>query len=100
MRAYRLLAESSELTGTFNVCTGRTHSTAEQVAAIATLVPEVQIEHVIDPALVRASEVMELRGAPAALITATGWRPEIPYTETLADTVAHWDAELRGEMRN
>jgi GDP-4-dehydro-6-deoxy-D-mannose reductase len=95
VRAYRLLAAGS-LTGVVNVCTGVTRSTAEQVAELARQVPDVEIQHAVDPALVRASEVMELRGDPTRLESETGWRPAIPFERTLADTLAHWEHEPPG----
>lgn len=93
VRAYRALAGSS-LSGVVNVCTGVTRSTADQVATLARLAPDIAIEHVVDPELVRASEVMELRGDCARLAQETGWRPEIPYEQTLADTIDFWEREL------
>jgi len=39
--------------------------------------------------------VMEVRGAPGRLRDATGWRPEIPLEQTLADTVAWWRERIR-----
>jgi GDP-4-dehydro-6-deoxy-D-mannose reductase len=93
VRAYRLLA-ISDLAGIFNVCSGVTRSTADQVTELARQTAPLAIEHVVDPALVRASEVMELRGDHSRLTAATGWSPEIPFARTLADTLAHWgDAE-------
>lgn len=93
VRAYRLLA-SSPVSGVVNVCTGATRSTAEQVAELARQVPDVAVEHLVDPELVRSSEVMELRGDPSRLTDETGWRPRIPYEQTLADTIAFWEREL------
>lgn len=93
VRAYRALARSSA-TGVVNVCTGVTRSTAEQVAALARLAPDVAIEHVVDRRLVRATEIMELRGDPSRLQAATGWRAEIPYEQTLADMLDFWEREL------
>jgi len=93
VNAYRMLAASS-VSGVVNVCSGVTRSTAEQVAELARLAPELAIEHVVDPQLVRSSEVMELRGDPSRLRDQTGWRPEIPYEQTLADTIDFWEREL------
>ena len=93
VRAYRLLAASS-VTGVVNVCTGVTRSTAEQVAALARLAPDLAIEHVVDPELVRSTEVMELRGDPARVHEQIGWRAEIPYEQTLADTIDYWEHAL------
>lgn len=97
VRAYRLLADSS-LSGVVNVCTGVTRSTAEQVAELTRQAQDIEIEHVVDPELVRASEVMELRGDPSRLHSETGWRPEIPYERTLADTIAFWERALPGRQ--
>jgi GDP-4-dehydro-6-deoxy-D-mannose reductase len=85
VRAYRLLAERAA-PGVYNVCSGRTASTRELVAALG-LEPEV------DPALLRPHEVMELRGAYDALRAATGWEPEIPLAQTLQDTLTWWRDE-------
>lgn len=93
VRAYRLLADHGE-PGVFNVCSGRTASAAELVAALGRAAG-VAVEHVVDPALTRAHEVMEVRGSYARLHAATGWEPEIELERTLADTVEWWVAEIR-----
>ena len=82
VRAYRLLAERGE-PGVYNVCSGRTASAGELVAMLGA-------EYEVDPKLVRAHEVMEVRGDPSKLRAATGWEPEISLETTLADTVAWW----------
>ncbi len=54
-----------------------------------------EIEHSVDPALVRAHEVMEIRGSAERMRAATGWEPEIALSATLADTVSWWREEIR-----
>ena len=93
VRAYRLLAEAGE-PGIFNVCSGRSASARELLTALAE-VAGVEIDHRVDPALVRAHEVMEIRGSAEKLRAATGWEPEMPLERTLADTVAWWREEIR-----
>jgi GDP-4-dehydro-6-deoxy-D-mannose reductase len=93
VRAYRLLAERGE-PGVFNVCSGRAASARELLAALARGAGA-GLEHEIHPGLVRAHEVMEVRGSPERLRAATGWEPEIPLERTLADTVAWWREQLR-----
>ena len=88
VRAYRALADTAE-PGVYNVCSGRAASAAELVAALGR-VAGVEVDHVVDPSLRRANEVMEVRGSSARLHAATGWEPEIPLEQTLADTVAWW----------
>jgi GDP-4-dehydro-6-deoxy-D-mannose reductase len=93
VRAHRLLAERAD-PGIYNVASSRSVSARDQVALITELIAPITIEHVIDPARVRAHEVMDLRGSHERLTTATGWQPEIPLRQTLADTIAWWEAEL------
>jgi GDP-4-dehydro-6-deoxy-D-mannose reductase len=94
VRAYRLLAERAE-PGIYNVCSGRTASGRELIAALADAAGA-RLEHVVDESLVRAHEVTEVRGSPERLKGATGWEPEIPLERTLADTVAWWRAREAG----
>jgi GDP-4-dehydro-6-deoxy-D-mannose reductase len=93
VRAYRLLAETG-VPGIFNVCTGSSASPRELLAALSRAAG-VEVEHEIDPALVRAHEVIEIRGSPKRLRESTGWEPQIPLEQTLADTVAWWRNEIR-----
>jgi GDP-4-dehydro-6-deoxy-D-mannose reductase len=98
-RAYRLLAALPAEPGrmeVYNVCSGRSVSTTDQVATLAALLDPIEMRHVVDPARVRASEVMELRGDHAKLTSATDWRPQISLERTMADTIDWWERELAG----
>ena len=92
VRAYRLLAAAGQ-PGVVNVCSGRTASARELVAALGRTAG-VEIEQVVDERLVRAHEVKEIRGSAVRLRELTGWQPEIPLETTLADTVAWWRREI------
>lgn len=92
-RAYRLLADRAE-PGIYNVGTGRSVKVAELVALLGEVF-DTQIEHVVDEALVREGEVIEIRASCARLAAVTGWEPEIPLERTLADAVAWWEQELQ-----
>jgi GDP-4-dehydro-6-deoxy-D-mannose reductase len=90
VRAYRLLAlRPGEPGAAYNVCSGRTASARELVRALAEQAG-VAVEHVTDPSLMRAHEVMEVRGSAEALHRATGWTPAIALEDTLRDTIAWW----------
>jgi GDP-4-dehydro-6-deoxy-D-mannose reductase len=89
VRAYRALAVHGEPGGIYNVCSGVTRSARELLVALGE-VAGVAIDHVVDPAKVRAHEVFEIRGANDHLTAATGWRPEIPLETTLRDTLQWW----------
>jgi GDP-4-dehydro-6-deoxy-D-mannose reductase len=94
-RAYRALAAGGE-PGPCNVCSGRTASVRDLLRELSEQTGA-EIEHVVDPGLVRAHEVTEIRGSHERLTAATGWEPEIPLQRTLADTVAWWAASLDSE---
>jgi GDP-4-dehydro-6-deoxy-D-mannose reductase len=94
VRAYRLLAERGEAGAVLNVCSGVTRSARELLVALGE-VAGVAVDHQVDPARVRAHEVVEVRGANDAIAAATGWRPEIPLQTTLRDTLEWWRERLR-----
>jgi len=96
VRAYRLLAEHAPA-GVYNVSTGASISAAEQVALLGEVIAPIAIRHEVDPARVRASEVMDLRGDHAALTAATGWEPEIPLRQTMSEAVTWWERTLAAD---
>jgi GDP-4-dehydro-6-deoxy-D-mannose reductase len=93
VRAYRLLAERAT-PGIYNVSSGVSVSAGELVALLADAVAPIDIVHEVDPARVRAREVMDLRGSNERLHRETGWRPEIPFRQTIRDMVAWWERQL------
>jgi GDP-4-dehydro-6-deoxy-D-mannose reductase len=95
VRAYRLLAADAT-PGIYNVCSGRSISAAEQVGLLGEVVAPLEVEFVVDPARVRAHEVMDLRGANDRIRSVTGWQPEIPFRQTVLETVQWWESELAG----
>jgi GDP-4-dehydro-6-deoxy-D-mannose reductase len=96
VRAYRLLATSGA-SGVFNIGSGRSMSSAEQVKLLGELVAPLVIQHEVDPARVRPHEIMDLRGDHSRLTAATGWEPEITLRQTMADTLAWWEERLAAE---
>jgi len=92
-RAYRLLAAAGE-PGIYNVCSGRTTTAGELVRMLGEEAG-VGIEHVVDQRLVRAHEVLEVRGSHERLTRTTGWEARTPLRQTLADTVRWWREQIR-----
>jgi GDP-4-dehydro-6-deoxy-D-mannose reductase len=93
-RAYRLLAAPAVAAGPYNISSGRSTSVTENVATVAEMLAPIEIEHVVDPSLLRAGEVMDRRGCYERLRRATGWEPQIPLRTTIADAIDRWEAEL------
>jgi GDP-4-dehydro-6-deoxy-D-mannose reductase len=87
VRAYRLLVERGEPGGVYNVCSGTDVAIAELVQRLLAMSgKDLRVEE--DPDLMRPVDVPVLRGDPARIQAATGWRPEIPLDQTLADVLA------------
>jgi GDP-4-dehydro-6-deoxy-D-mannose reductase len=91
VRAYALAAELDG--GTFNVCSGRSASVRDLVEVIRGHA-RIPVKHEIDPARLRANDARDLRGSHDRLTEATGWQPEIPLEQTVADTLDWWRAQL------
>jgi len=94
VRAYRDLALHGVSGEAYNICSGRPASAGELVQALGEA-SGVRVDHVVDPQLVRAHEVLEVRGSYEKLRAATGWEPLIDLDRTLSDSVAWWQKELR-----
>lgn len=91
--AYRRLAQRAPA-DVYNVCSGHSLSAADQVRMLAEVIAPIEIAHEVDPGRVRAHEVIDLRGDHERLTATTGWQPQIPLRQTMADTIAWWEREL------
>ena len=92
VRAY-VAAGSLEAGGVYNVCSG-TAASVRELVEMAGRAARVQVRHEVDEARVRAQDVPEVRGSAERLASASGWRPEIPLEQTVADAVAYWRERL------
>jgi GDP-4-dehydro-6-deoxy-D-mannose reductase len=84
--------------GVYNVCSGASASvrTLLDLLGRAARVP---LRHEIDPERVRAHDVADIRGSAERLRAATGWKPEIPLEQTVADALDAWRDALVGRGR-
>ncbi len=87
VRAYRLLLAAGTPGQVYNVCRGQSTEIAEVGRRLAALA-RVDLPFVVDPDRLRPVDIHDLRGDPAHLHDATGWRPEIDLDRTLADVLA------------
>jgi GDP-4-dehydro-6-deoxy-D-mannose reductase len=81
--------------GVYNVASGRAVSVRELIELVRAAA-RIPVRHEIDPARVRAHDVPEVRATADRLREATGWTPEIPLEQTVADTLEAWRAALGG----
>ena len=84
VRAYRLLAERGDPGEVYNVCRGTAIAMADLLEGLIGLA-RVPVTTAVDPARLRPVELPVLEGSNAKLAAATGWSPEIPLDQTLAD---------------
>jgi GDP-4-dehydro-6-deoxy-D-mannose reductase len=89
VRAYRLLVERGEPGEAYNVCRGVDVEIAELAQRLLALATR-SMRLVVDPDRHRPVDVPVLRGDPTKVEQATGWRPEIPLDQTLADVLDDW----------
>jgi GDP-4-dehydro-6-deoxy-D-mannose reductase len=87
VRAYRLLAERGEPGSVYNVCSGRGVTVAEIADGLLAQARR-PLRLVVDPDLVRTTDVPVLVGDGGRLRAATGWQPEVPLEQTLSDVLA------------
>jgi len=96
VRAYRLLMERGTAGRSYNVCSGVARKMSEVLDELLSLSSE-KIEVEIDPERQRPSDIPIVTGDPSPLEAETGWRPEIPFSKTLSDTLDFFRSSVAGE---
>jgi GDP-4-dehydro-6-deoxy-D-mannose reductase len=96
-RAYRLLMERGEPGEVYNVCSGTALAVQELADALVAMARR-PLHLVTDPSLVRPIDLPVLRGDASKLRAATGWAPEIPIEQTLADLLDDLRARVQVEI--
>jgi GDP-4-dehydro-6-deoxy-D-mannose reductase len=86
VRAYETLLDPSVPADTYNVASGK-QVAMRTVLDILVSLARCPIEVEEDPSRFRGTEVSVLSGDATKLRFATGWAPEIPLEQTLADTL-------------
>lgn len=95
VRAYLLLLERGEPGQAYNVCSGRGRSIRE-ILDLLLARSTARVEVRLDRDRLRPADVPSQVGDPSRLRAATGWEPEIPLEQTLADLLADWRARVKG----
>jgi GDP-4-dehydro-6-deoxy-D-mannose reductase len=92
-RAY--VAAATLEPGVYNVCSGQAASVHDLIAMV-TEAARLPVRHDVDPERFRPHDVPEVRGSADLLTTASGWKPEIPLKQTVADALDAWRERLKG----
>jgi len=91
VRAYWLSLEKGDPGEAYNICSGRAWTIREMLDALLGMTKvKVTIEQ--DPARMRPSDVPVLLGDASKFEKATGWKPTIPFEQTLRDLLEYWRA--------
>ena len=93
VRAYRLLAERGVPGEAYNVCSGRAVAIRELADTLIELAGS-PMKVVLDAERLRPVDVPVVLGDNAKIVRDTGWTPEIPLEQTLADILAWWREHL------
>jgi GDP-4-dehydro-6-deoxy-D-mannose reductase len=93
-RAYWLLLQKGRAGETYNVCSGQGIAIGDILQTLLD-VSGVAIDVRRDPERMRPSDIPAIIGNPKKLRDATGWTPEIPLRQTLADLLEHWRHQAR-----
>ncbi|MEN3272809.1 MAG: GDP-4-dehydro-6-deoxy-D-mannose reductase [Actinomycetota bacterium] len=91
VRAYRLLAEKGRPGEAYNVCSGRAVAIREMADILIGLSTH-PMKVTLDAERLRPVDVPVLHGDNSKLVRDTGWKPEIPLEQTLADVLDWWRA--------
>lgn len=89
VRAYWLATEKGKPGEVYNICSGKDYS-VEQVLGLLLKMARKKIKVRQDPKRLRPSDVMRLLGDSTKFRKATGWKPEIPFTQTMEDLLNYW----------
>ncbi|MBI1797655.1 MAG: GDP-mannose 4,6-dehydratase [Candidatus Eisenbacteria bacterium] len=91
VRAYWLALEKCEPGEVYNICTGAAWTIRKVLDHLLSLT-KTKIEVRQDPARLRPSDVPVLIGDSTKFVKATGWKPTIPFEQTLRDMLEYWRA--------
>lgn len=89
VKAYWLIVTKGNPIEPYNVSSGTTHSIQEVLDILLSFSSKkIKVEQ--DPGRMRPSDIPELLGDNTKITSELGWRPEIPFEQTLRDTLEYW----------
>jgi len=89
VRAYWLCLEKGEVGEVYNIGTGKAYSMKEVLDMLLSF-SNLNIKIEVDPERLRPSDVPILLPDCTKFVKQTGWKPEIPFTQSLKDLLQYW----------
>jgi GDPmannose 4,6-dehydratase/GDP-4-dehydro-6-deoxy-D-mannose reductase len=96
VRAYKLLLDKCPGGEVYNIGGNETMTVGDILKTLKSLA-RVPIEHVVDPARLRPSDVTLQIPDTSKFHSATGWQPQIPARQTLSDLLDYQRDSVRAE---
>jgi GDPmannose 4,6-dehydratase/GDP-4-dehydro-6-deoxy-D-mannose reductase len=96
VRAYWLLLDKCPAGEVYNIGGNRTMTVGDMLEILKGMA-RCRIEHAVDPALLRPSDVTLQIPDISKFQSATGWKPEIPLEKTLQDLLDYQRQRIAGE---
>lgn len=94
--AYMLAMQHCTPGEVYNIGSGSAIS-IERLLALLLEQSQAHVEVLPDPARMRPVDIPLIRADASRFVQATGWQPQIPLRQTLADMLEEWRARLRSE---
>ncbi|MBI3776628.1 MAG: GDP-mannose 4,6-dehydratase [Gammaproteobacteria bacterium] len=94
VRAHRMVLERGRNGEVYNVCSGNERS-IRSILDILISISGVSVQVRQDPSRLRSAEQERVWGSYEKLHRDTGWSPEIPFEQTLRETLTYWEGEIR-----
>ncbi len=92
VRAYWLAMERCEPGDVYNIASGTGHRIRDVLTKLLEMSTREDIKVEQDPQRMRPSDVPVLIGDSEKFRRATGWNPQIPFEQTLRDSLDYWRA--------
>ena len=99
VRAYWLLVQKCPPGEVYNIGGATTMTIREMLDMLLEMTSHKgKIEVKVDPALIRPADVTLQIPCTDKFRKVTGWRPEIPYKQTLLDMLNYWRANVARDL--
>jgi GDP-4-dehydro-6-deoxy-D-mannose reductase len=89
VQAYRVILSEGRDGEVYNIASGRAHTIQTLLDTLLDMATT-QIEVRTDPARYRPSDIPIIYGSAEKLAQDTGWRPQIPLSQTIRDVLSEW----------
>jgi GDP-4-dehydro-6-deoxy-D-mannose reductase len=94
VRAYQLVIDKCVPGEVYNIVGAHVCTVGEMLSSLLAL-SDAEPEIYVDPRLLRPSDVTRQIADGSKFNNVTGWNPEIPFAQTLQDTLDYWRQEVR-----